>query len=326
MKPPTLLRLALAGTRTDAARVALTAFAALLATLSLLATATVLAIEGEAVQYTHNLLMESGLRPGVATALALLCIPVLALAGQSARARRAGPGPPPVRPPVGRRHPTPGFRGGGGGDRMRRGARRRAGRGRLLRRPGAATPPGRAGSTAAADRSDPGADGDRADRGRAAGARRARDGPAAAPRGGHPARSSAPAPHPRPSTLARTADPGRPRRGAVPGVGRPVLQPQWAGDPRRVGGPAAGGRSAADHRRGRVRHRVDLWRGRPGTAPVRPPPGDPTGGPPAAGGPVGRQPDLRRPARLRHRRGLRRRGPRMVRRHVRRRGGPRPVG
>ena len=85
MKPPTLLRLALAGTRTDVARVALTAFAVLLATLSLLATATVLAIEGEAVQYTHNLLIESGLRPGVATALALLCIPVLALAGQSAR-------------------------------------------------------------------------------------------------------------------------------------------------------------------------------------------------------------------------------------------------
>jgi len=81
----TLVRLALAGTRTDIARVALTAFAAMLGTLSLLATATVLVIDGEAVRYTHNLLVEPGLRPGVATALALLCIPVLALAGQSAR-------------------------------------------------------------------------------------------------------------------------------------------------------------------------------------------------------------------------------------------------
>src|SRR5690606_34331846 len=40
---------------------------------------------GYAYQYTHDLLVEPGLRPGVAFGLLLLCIPVLALAGQSAR-------------------------------------------------------------------------------------------------------------------------------------------------------------------------------------------------------------------------------------------------
>lgn len=116
MRPANLLRLALAGTRTDTVRVLLTATSAALATLSMLATATVLAIrpagdpafreaagapttkpgvpgveqaaqgaQGYAYQYTHNLLVEPGLRPGVAFALLMLCIPVLALAGQSAQ-------------------------------------------------------------------------------------------------------------------------------------------------------------------------------------------------------------------------------------------------
>ena len=44
MKPSTLLRLALAGSRTDGVRVALTAFSALLATLAILAALTVIAI------------------------------------------------------------------------------------------------------------------------------------------------------------------------------------------------------------------------------------------------------------------------------------------
>ncbi|QLQ38835.1 FtsX-like permease family protein [Micromonospora robiginosa] len=92
MRPGTLLRLALAGTRTDGARVALTALSAALATLAGLAALTVLAVarptgdDGvNSEQYTNALLREPGLRPGVAFALLLLCVPVLGLAGQCAR-------------------------------------------------------------------------------------------------------------------------------------------------------------------------------------------------------------------------------------------------
>jgi hypothetical protein len=90
----TLLRLALAGSRTDTLRVALTALSAALATLAVLAAATVFAIPGGtnpdgsavlAAQYRNNLLAEPGLRPGVALALLLLTIPVLALAAQCGR-------------------------------------------------------------------------------------------------------------------------------------------------------------------------------------------------------------------------------------------------
>ncbi|MCZ7440334.1 ABC transporter permease [Micromonospora sp. WMMC241] len=92
MTPGTLLRLALAGTRTDGARVALTALSAALATLAGLAALTVLAVAKppgdewtQSEQYTNALLREPGLRPGVAFALLLLCVPVLGLAGQCAR-------------------------------------------------------------------------------------------------------------------------------------------------------------------------------------------------------------------------------------------------
>ncbi|MEV2236511.1 FtsX-like permease family protein [Micromonospora sp. NPDC049891] len=92
MSGATLTRLALAGNRTDAARVALTALSALLATLAGLAAMTVLAIEkppgdewAQSEQYTNALLREPGLRGGTAFALVLLAVPVLALAGQSAR-------------------------------------------------------------------------------------------------------------------------------------------------------------------------------------------------------------------------------------------------
>ncbi|WP_446217832.1 FtsX-like permease family protein [Micromonospora sp. IBHARD004] len=92
MRPYTLSRLALAGTRTDAARVALTALSAALATLTGMAALTVLAIRkppGDAwtqsEQYSNALLREPGLRGGTAFALLLLTIPVLALAGQCAR-------------------------------------------------------------------------------------------------------------------------------------------------------------------------------------------------------------------------------------------------
>jgi hypothetical protein len=85
MGPLTLGRLALAGTRTDVLRGVLTAASAGLAGLAMLAAGTVLSIDGSAPAYTNNLLVEPGLRPGVTTALVLLCVPVLALAGQCAR-------------------------------------------------------------------------------------------------------------------------------------------------------------------------------------------------------------------------------------------------
>ncbi|WP_444949565.1 FtsX-like permease family protein [Micromonospora ureilytica] len=95
MRPATLVRLALAGTRTDTARVVLTALSALLATVAGLAALTVLAIPTPAAtdenpnrwseQYHHALLVEPGLRGGTAFALLMLMVPVLALAGQCAR-------------------------------------------------------------------------------------------------------------------------------------------------------------------------------------------------------------------------------------------------
>lgn len=93
MRPAVLLRLALAGNRTDTARVVLTALSATLATLAGLAALTVLAIptprccDGQNLseQYGNALLREPGLRGGTAVALLLLTVPVLALAGQCAR-------------------------------------------------------------------------------------------------------------------------------------------------------------------------------------------------------------------------------------------------
>ncbi|SNT26376.1 FtsX-like permease family protein [Asanoa hainanensis] len=90
MKPGTLLRLALAGSRTDGVRVALTGFSALLATLAILSALTVIAIP-ELGAYEHNqryrnaLLDEPGLRAGTVFTLLLLTVPILALAGQCAR-------------------------------------------------------------------------------------------------------------------------------------------------------------------------------------------------------------------------------------------------
>ncbi|MET8528367.1 ABC transporter permease [Micromonospora sp. NPDC005172] len=92
MRPATLVRLALAGNRTDTARVVLTALSALLAMLAGLAALTVLAIQkpagdawAESEQYRNALLREPGLRGGTAFALLMLAVPVLALAGQCAR-------------------------------------------------------------------------------------------------------------------------------------------------------------------------------------------------------------------------------------------------
>ncbi|WP_327002378.1 ABC transporter permease [Dactylosporangium sp. NBC_01737] len=98
MRPTTLVRLGLAGTRTDAMRVVLTALSTALATLAVLAAANVVAIgqfgdgsgaaggsEDWSQQYSNALLREPGLRPGVAITLLLLTLPVFALAGQCAR-------------------------------------------------------------------------------------------------------------------------------------------------------------------------------------------------------------------------------------------------
>ncbi|MEO3748822.1 FtsX-like permease family protein [Plantactinospora sp. B5E13] len=92
MRPGVLLRLALAGSRTDTVRVVLTGLSAALATLAILAALTVLAIptvldggSNVSPQYRNPLIAEAGLRVGVAATLVLLTIPVLVLAGQCAR-------------------------------------------------------------------------------------------------------------------------------------------------------------------------------------------------------------------------------------------------
>ncbi|MEV6350610.1 FtsX-like permease family protein [Actinoplanes sp. NPDC051851] len=103
MRPSTLVRLSLAGNRTDRLRTVLTAASGSLASLALLSAATVAAIRGgdfvpvpgqpEGVfvrasgseQYASDYLVEAGLRPGVIFALVMLALPVLALAGQCIR-------------------------------------------------------------------------------------------------------------------------------------------------------------------------------------------------------------------------------------------------
>jgi len=85
LKASTLARLAVAGNRTDVLRTVLTALSALLATIAMLCAATVLSITGWAGRYTATLLVEPGLRPGVAATLVLVSLPVLALAGQCIR-------------------------------------------------------------------------------------------------------------------------------------------------------------------------------------------------------------------------------------------------
>jgi hypothetical protein len=85
VRPSTLVRLALAGSRTDRLRTVLTAGSSALAAVALLAAATVIAIAGDPDRYTNALLNEAGLRPGVTAALILLSLPVLALAGQCIR-------------------------------------------------------------------------------------------------------------------------------------------------------------------------------------------------------------------------------------------------
>ncbi|GGL11142.1 FtsX-like permease family protein [Mangrovihabitans endophyticus] len=91
MRPSTLARLALAGSRTDTLRVLLTTASSALATLILLTAAAVAAVEeaGGSDPVVHRyrpaLLAEDGLRPGIVITLVLLALPVLALAGQCVR-------------------------------------------------------------------------------------------------------------------------------------------------------------------------------------------------------------------------------------------------
>jgi hypothetical protein len=94
VKPATLARLALAGSRTDTLRVVFTAVSSALAAVTLLAAATVAAVPELGVtpdgvvnfnHYRADLLAQPGLRPGVVATLLLVALPILALAGQSIR-------------------------------------------------------------------------------------------------------------------------------------------------------------------------------------------------------------------------------------------------
>ena len=85
VRPATVLRLALAGSRVDVLRVALTAFGSALATLALLSALTVASIAPGDGPYTSDLLNQSGLHPGVVIALVGLCVHVLVLLAQCSR-------------------------------------------------------------------------------------------------------------------------------------------------------------------------------------------------------------------------------------------------
>ncbi|WP_306210896.1 FtsX-like permease family protein [Actinoplanes sp. RD1] len=100
MRPGILVRLALAGTRTDHLRTTLTAASSALAALAMFAAATVLTIRGGeayvapdgtylrtsgAQRYSSPYLHEAGLRPGVAAVFVVLSLLVLVLAGQCIR-------------------------------------------------------------------------------------------------------------------------------------------------------------------------------------------------------------------------------------------------
>lgn len=90
MSALTIVRFALAGTRTDGVRLLLTTLGAAAATVGLLAVATVLSIPlggggNPDAYYTNGLLAEPGLRPGLSVALVLTTIPVLFFVAQCSR-------------------------------------------------------------------------------------------------------------------------------------------------------------------------------------------------------------------------------------------------
>lgn len=91
IRPGTTLRLALAGTRTDRARVLLTGVSSAMATLVLLTTAAVLLLgQSWAGGFGLQVLGDPGLRAGVVTALLLLLLPVVILVGLSSRVGAPG--------------------------------------------------------------------------------------------------------------------------------------------------------------------------------------------------------------------------------------------
>jgi hypothetical protein len=81
----TILWMAARGGRADAARIALTAVGAAVATVAVLAAAAVVYIGPDDGPYSSELLMQPGLHQGVVIALVLLCVPVLAFVGQCSR-------------------------------------------------------------------------------------------------------------------------------------------------------------------------------------------------------------------------------------------------
>ncbi|MGX6601597.1 FtsX-like permease family protein [Micromonosporaceae bacterium Da 78-11] len=94
MRPATLIRLALAGSRTDRLRVVFTTLSSALAAMILLAAATVVAVPELGASddgsdgwnnYGSDLMAQPGLRPGVVATLMLVAVPILVLAGQSIR-------------------------------------------------------------------------------------------------------------------------------------------------------------------------------------------------------------------------------------------------
>jgi hypothetical protein len=95
VKPSTLARLALAGSRTDTLRVVFTAVSSALAAVTLLAAATVAAVpelgtkddgsDAWNTKYSADVVAQPGLRPGVIVTLVLVSLPILALAGQCVR-------------------------------------------------------------------------------------------------------------------------------------------------------------------------------------------------------------------------------------------------
>ena len=89
MKLSTLVRLALAGTRTDALRMILTALSTTTVAFAVLGTATVAAIKpdgvGRAVRYTTYVIREPIARSWLVLALVAMSVPVLALAAQCGR-------------------------------------------------------------------------------------------------------------------------------------------------------------------------------------------------------------------------------------------------
>ncbi|MER7008256.1 FtsX-like permease family protein [Dactylosporangium sp. NPDC000555] len=85
MRPAGVLRFAFAGTRTDRARVSITAAGAAVAVLVLLCCATVMTIEPESGRYQSRMFTANTILPNTVLAMLLFSIPIMFLVAQSAR-------------------------------------------------------------------------------------------------------------------------------------------------------------------------------------------------------------------------------------------------